>query len=227
MVGRWHGSGCCKPDKLGGPAQEVWRSSGPRETISSLKHGGGGCEGVGCSQQRGIPRMLSFNLESALHTLSLSLSLYSVLGFIWPILAFLLSCGREAEEKQIPKAGWQNSSTFQARLSFCYSLLLHAICVSVQEERWTGGTWEAEQRMTLVRKTKEDAQQNWLGEEEGKEPNKAQKNAANGECPFCFYNILRVVTIVSMKTVITLCLGHESERVPFVKRIYSGSFSGT
>lgn len=57
--------------------------------------------------------------------------------------------------------------------------------------------------MASVRKTKDDAQQKWLGEEEGKEPNKAQKNAAGGECPFCFYNIRRVVTIVSMKTVVT------------------------
>lgn len=60
--------------------------------------------------------------------------------------------------------------------------------------------------MTLVRRTKEDAQRKWLGEEEGKEPNKAQKYAATGECPFSFYNTLRVVTIVSMKTAITLCV---------------------
>lgn len=68
-----------------------------------------------------------------------------------------------------------------------------------------------------MQKTKEDAQQTWLGEEEGKEPNKTQKNAATGEWPFCFYNILSVVTVVSMKTVIMLCLGHESECVPLLR----------
>lgn len=67
--------------------------------------------------------------------------------------------------------------------------------------------------MTLVRETEEDAQQKWLGEEEGKEPNKAEKNAATGERPFCFYNILRVVTVVSMKTVITLCVWVMSQSV--------------
>lgn len=60
--------------------------------------------------------------------------------------------------------------------------------------------------MTLVRETEEDAQQKWLGEEEG-------KNAATGERPFCFYNILRVVTVVSMKTVITLCVWVMSQSV--------------
>lgn len=38
----WRWSGCCKADKLGGLAQEVWRSSGARETISSLRQSGGG-----------------------------------------------------------------------------------------------------------------------------------------------------------------------------------------
>lgn len=101
----------------------------------------------------------------------------------------------------------------QAQLSFCCLLVLHATCVSVQEERCTEGTWEAEQRVALVRTTEEDAQQKWLGEEEGKEPNKAEKNAAAGECPFCFYNILCVVTGVSMKTVITLCAWVMSQSV--------------
>lgn len=77
--------------------------------------------------------------------------------------------------------------------------------------------------MTLVRKTKEDAQQIWSGEEEGKGPNKAQKNAATGECPFlflqhppCCYNSLHENSYYAV------CLGHESERVPFVERIYFG-----
>lgn len=79
--------------------------------------------------------------------------------------------------------------------------------------------------MTLVRRTKEDAQQIWSGEEEGKGPNKAQKNAATGECPFCFYNILHV-TIVSMKTVILPCVWVMShERVPLSRVFISGFFS--
>lgn len=74
--------------------------------------------------------------------------------------------------------------------------------------------------MTLVRRTEEGAQQRWLGEEEGKEPNKAQKSAAAGDRPFCFYNILRVVAVVSMKTVITVCLGPESERASLSRGIF-------
>lgn len=38
----WQRSQCCKSDYLWGLAQEVWRSFGVRETISSLKHSGGG-----------------------------------------------------------------------------------------------------------------------------------------------------------------------------------------
>lgn len=63
--------------RLGGPAQEVWRSSGAGEAISSPKRSkelraavraeekGWWWGGGRCSQQKGIPRMLSFNLESA------------------------------------------------------------------------------------------------------------------------------------------------------------------
>lgn len=89
---------------------------------------------------------------------------------------------------------------------FVFLLALRGSRVSAAEERRTEGTWEAEQRMTLVGNAEEDARQIWSGEEEGKETNKAQKNAATGECPFCFYNILCDVTAVSMKTVITPCV---------------------
>lgn len=106
---------------------------------------------------------------------------------------------------------------------FLFLLVLHAICVSVEEEQWAEGTWEAEQRVTLVRKTKEDAQQIWSGEEEGKGPNKAQKNAATGECPFlflqhppCCYNSLHENSYYAV------CLGHDSERVPLSRGFISG-----
>jgi len=69
--------------------RQVWRS-GPRgqevhwgkrshfvlKQSRDPQWGGWWCWwGGGCSQQKGIPRMLSFNLESASHSLSLSLSL--------------------------------------------------------------------------------------------------------------------------------------------------------
>lgn len=75
--------------------------------------------------------------------------------------------------------------------------------VPQEEEQRNERIWEAEQRMTLMRKTKEDGMQTWSEEEEGKEQNNSQNNKVIRECLF---TTVCVVAVISMKTVIILCV---------------------
>lgn len=139
--------------------RQAWRSipGGPKVLRAGTSHflpqaekGGehGGCRGWwwwgwggGCSQQKGIPRMLSFNLESASHTLSPSLTLTPWLFawpvFIWPPPAFLLPLrGEEVAGKRKDGLEMQSSWPKKKKKLLHSWRLTHCLSTSVQHLLW-------------------------------------------------------------------------------------------
>lgn len=132
--------------------------------------------GGGCSQQRGIPRMLSFNLKSASHTLSF---LFPWFHLTYSGFSVTMRKGRGLSDRQRDRL--KKKLTWGLTDFLVLIVLRSSVSDRADEEEhkyvmkgyvkqnreWDG--WET---------TKEGEMQAWLGEEEGKEPKKAQIGTA-------------------------------------------------
>lgn len=125
------------------------------------------------------------------------------------------------EEKQIANASWQNSFSFQAQRRFCCLLVFardSCVCAG-RAVNW---------RHVGSRTESDIGEKDWgrcTAERAGRRGRERTKQSREKCCRWrmsflgFFYNILRVVTVVSMKTVITLCIWAMSQSV-FLRQEY-------